>query len=81
MQITFDDGSVTKEHWDGQDRWKRFEYTGRQRVEWATVDALPLDVNYLNNSRMRAAGTRGLVRIAGRWGFWFQNVLSLLTGL
>ncbi|MFI5397331.1 MAG: M1 family metallopeptidase [Candidatus Binatia bacterium] len=81
VHITFDDGGVTKEHWDGQGRWKRFEYTGKQRVEWAVVDVLPLDVNVLNNSRMRAAGTRGIVRIAGRWGFWFQNLMYLLTGL
>jgi len=81
IQITFDDGSVTTEHWDGRERWRRFEYTGRQRVEWAVVEALPLDVNRLNNSRMRAAGTRGLVRLAGRWGFWFQNLMGLLTGL
>ena len=80
VHITFDDGSISTEHWDGKDRWKRFEYTGQQRVEWAVVQALPLDVNWLNNSRMRAAGTRGLVRIAGRWGFWFQNLLAVLTG-
>jgi len=81
MHITFDDGSVTNEHWDGRDRWKRFEYTGTQRVEWAVVDSPPLDVNWLNNSRMRAAGTRGVVRITGRWGFWFQNLMYFLTGL
>ena len=81
VHITFDDGSVSHEHWDGRDRWKRFEYTGPQRVEWAVIDTLPLDVNWINNSRMRAAGTRGLVRIAGRWGFWFQNLVYVLTGL
>ncbi len=81
VHITFDDGSVSSDHWDGHDRWKRFEYTGTQRVEWAVVDAPPLDVNWLNNSRMRDAGTRGIVRIAGRWGFWFQNVMYFLTGL
>jgi hypothetical protein len=81
IQITFDDGGVTKERWDGKERWKRFEYTGGQRVEWAVVDELPLDVNMLNNSRMRAAGTRGLVRLAGRWGFWFQNLMTFVTGL
>ncbi len=81
LHITFDDGGITNEHWDGQDRWKRFEYTGSQRVEWAVVDTPPLDVNWLNNSRMRDAGTRGIVRIAGRWGFWFQNLMYFLTGL
>src|SRR3990167_5634768 len=80
VEITFDDGSVSTEHWNGQERWKRFEYTGRERVEWAVVEALPLDVNVINNSRMRGAGTRGLVRVAGRWGFWFQNLMSMLTG-
>lgn len=81
VHITFDDGSTTGEHWDGRDRWKRFEYTGPQRVEWAVVDSPPLDVNWLNNSRMRAAGTRGIVRVAGHWGFWFQNLMYFLTGL
>jgi hypothetical protein len=81
VRITFDDGSTTSEHWDGRARWKRFEYTGAQRVEWAVVDSPPLDVNWLNNSRMRAAGTRGIVRVAGRWGLWFQNLMWFLTGL
>jgi hypothetical protein len=84
VQIRFDDGTAGAEHWDGRDRWKRFEYTGTQRVEWAVVDpegTMPLDANRLNNSRMREAGTRGIARIAGRWGFWFQNLIYLLTGL
>jgi hypothetical protein len=28
---------------------------------------------------MRDAGTRGLVRLGLRWGFWFQSLLHLLT--
>ncbi len=83
VQILFDDGTAASEHWDGHDRWKRFEYTGTQRVEWAIVDpnnTMSLDFNRLNNSRMREAGTRGIARIAGRWGFWFQNLVYLLTG-
>jgi hypothetical protein len=84
VQIVFDDGTVTNEHWDGRDRWRRFEYTGSQRVEWAVVDprrTMPLDFNLLNNSRMRDSGTRGIVRISSRWGFWLQNLLWVLTGL
>lgn len=83
VQISFDDGSLANERWDGNERWKRFESTGTQRVEWAIVDphvALPLDVNRLNNSRMRESGTRGIVRLASRWGFWFQNLLYFLSG-
>ncbi len=84
VQVGFEDGSKVEEHWDGQDRWKRFEYTARQRVDWAAVDpnfTMPLDFDRLNNSRMREAGTSGIVRLSTRWGFWFQNLMYLLTGL
>jgi hypothetical protein len=84
VQIVFDDGSSAQEHWDGQDRWRRFEYTGDQRVRWALVDphgTMSLDCNRLNNSRMREPATRGIGRIACRWGFWFQNLMYALTGL
>jgi hypothetical protein len=84
LQVRFDDGSVVHERWDGQDRWQRFEYTGHQRVDSAVVDpdhTTPLDANLLNNSRLRQAGAGGLARLAGRWGFWFQNLLWALTGL
>jgi hypothetical protein len=84
VEVGFDDGAKVHEHWDGRDRWKRFEYTGKQRVEWAAVDpnsTMPLDCNRLNNSRMREAGTSGIVRLSSRWGFWFQNLVYVLTGL
>jgi hypothetical protein len=84
VQVVFEDGTTAAEHWDGRDRWKRFEYTGAQRVEWAVVDpkaTMPLDIDRLNNSRMREGGTRGIVRLTARWGFWFQNLIYFLTGL
>jgi aminopeptidase N len=82
VAVVFDDGSETLERWDGEARWRRFEYTGTHGVAHAVVDPggkLPLDANPLNNSRMREPGTRGLVRLGLRWGFWFQNALHLLT--
>ncbi len=84
VQVRFDDGSAVHERWDGQDRWQRFEYTGEQRVDSAVVDpdrTTPLDADLLNNSRRRTPGTAGITRLAGRWGFWFQNLLWALTGL
>jgi hypothetical protein len=82
VQVVFDDGSEARERWDGQARWRRFDYRGTHAVAHAVVDPegkLPLDVNPLNDSRMRDPGTRGLVRLGLRWGFWFQNLLHLLT--
>lgn len=84
LLVVFDDGTTATAGWDGQDRWKRFEYSGPQRVEWAVVDPhrkLLLDVNFVNNSRTRAVATRGVVRVIGRWSFWFQNLLQLATGM
>jgi hypothetical protein len=84
IEIRFDDGTSSVEEWDGVARWKRYEYTGTQRVDWAIADPeeiLSLDVNRLNNSRMRRAGTRGIVRLSSRWAFWFQSLLQILTGM
>lgn len=84
VQIVFEDGSITAERWDGRERWRRFEFTGARRVEWAVIDpqlTQPLDVNRLNNSRMCDGGTRGIARLAGRWAVWFQNLVAAATGL
>jgi hypothetical protein len=84
VEISFEDRSVVRERWDGADAWQRYEYVGAQQVRWARVDPngkLVLDANQLNNSRMRESGTRGIVRFAARWGFWFQNFMLFLTGL
>jgi len=83
IAVGFDDGSETRQSWDGRDRWYRIEMTSRQRAEYAIVDPdgrLALDANRLNNSRMRSPGTRGIVRLAGRWGLWVQSALHLVTG-
>jgi hypothetical protein len=84
IEVQFDDGTTASEDWDGIARWKRLDYTGTQRVDWAVVDPqfnVTLDINRLNNSRMRQAGTRGIVRLTTRWGFWFQSLLHILLGL
>jgi hypothetical protein len=81
--VGFEDGSKTRDSWDGRDRWRRLEIVSHHRAEYAEVDParrLPLDANFLNNSRMRSGGTRGIIRVAGRWGLWLQNGLHLLTG-
>jgi hypothetical protein len=82
--VTFDDGSQTREVWNGLDRWYRIDITSTHAAAYAVVDPddkLPLDVNRLNNSRMRTPGTRGIVRLAGRWGLWLQGALLALSGI
>jgi hypothetical protein len=82
VAVTFEDGTQTREVWDGRDRWRRIELVSTQRADHAEVDPdqhLPLDVDLLNNTHMRAAATRGVIRLAGRAGLWLQQVLHLLT--
>jgi hypothetical protein len=82
VAVTFEDRSQTREVWDGRDRWRRLEIVSKQRADHAEVDPdhrLPLDVDLLNNTHMRAAATRGVIRLAGRAGLWLQHVLHLLT--
>ncbi len=82
--VTFDDGSETRESWDGLERWYRIDVTGTHQAVYAVVDPdgkLPLDANLLNNSRLRTPATRGIVRLAGSWGLWLQGALLALSGL
>jgi hypothetical protein len=83
ITVAFEDGSQTRESWDGLERWYRIDITSTQQPAYAIVDPdakLPLDVNRLNNSRMRVPGTRGIVRLAGRWGLWLPGALHALSG-
>lgn len=84
LLVVFEDGSEMRESWDGQDRWRRLDITGTVRADYAVVDPdrkLALDVNRLNDSRLRGFGAQGIVRLAGRWGLWMQGALHILTGL
>lgn len=82
--VAFDDGSEMREPWDGRERWYRLHMTSTQPAAYAVVDPegkLALDLNRLNNSRMREPGTRGIARLAGRWGLWLQGALHAISGL
>jgi hypothetical protein len=81
--VVFDDHSEMRQTWDGEARWHRIEVTSTEKASHAIVDPemkLPLDADRLNNSRLRSAGTRGVVRLAGRSGVWMQALLHALTG-
>ncbi|MDX2171309.1 MAG: M1 family metallopeptidase [Deltaproteobacteria bacterium] len=82
--VAYDDGSQTRETWDGQSRWYRIDAVSTRQASYAIVDPdhrLPLDADWLNNSRLRDPGTRGIWRLAARWGIWLQSALMGLSGL
>ena len=54
VELTFDDGTVLRRHWDGRNRWARWTFRGPHKLVSAEVDpdhVMVLDRNRLNNSR------------------------------
>lgn len=82
--VAYDDGSRTRETWDGESRWYRIDAVSTRQASYAVVDPdhkLPLDANWLNNSRLADPGSRDIWRLAARWGIWLQSALMGLSGL
>ena len=84
VRIRFDDGQIVDEHWDGQDRWKRFTYDRNSEVDSAEIDPahqLWLDRNFYNNSYLEDADKRATKKLSNIWGFASQFLAQLLSWL
>ena len=81
VRVTFADGRVANERWDGQARWTRFGYLTPSPVATVEVDprhVLVLDVNYSNNSWTREpAATAAAVKWTSKWMIWLQTTMEL----
>ncbi len=80
----FEDGSKQVEHWDGQDRWVEFTYTGKSKVKYAQVDPdriFLIDCDLSNNSYIAKADSAGTMRWSSRLLFWMQNLLQFASAL
>ena len=54
VEINFDNGEKVREHWDGQNRWAKFQYKKKAKIESAEIDPdhkVQIDRNDFNNSR------------------------------
>jgi Peptidase family M1 domain len=85
VRVTFEDGTVVDEAWDGKDTWKRYSYlrAGKKgRVREARVD--PAGVNQLdaapvNDARSRRATPHPPTALAGFYLYVSQLFTSLLA--
>jgi hypothetical protein len=82
IEVKFDNGEKVREQWDGQDRWIRFTYQKKAKIESVEFDpdhTIHLDRDNFNNSRTaepKAAATR---KLANYWNFvnqWFAQFLA-----
>jgi len=67
--IIFDNGQKVREHWDGRDRWVKFQYVKTAQVESAEIDPdhkISLDRNNFNNSKSTLPGA-ATGKLANYW--------------
>ncbi len=85
LVATFDNGEVVKEAWDGQDRWKRWEWTKKARLASVEINpgqAILLDLNRFNDSYVVKADSRATTKLGTYWmGItqWASQLLSWLV--
>jgi aminopeptidase N len=85
VDIKFDDGSTAVEHWDGQDRWVRYQYDRKAKIQSAQIDAhnqITLDRHPFNNSFTEESDPRAAHKLRTIWVFaseWLSQLLAWLT--
>jgi hypothetical protein len=68
--------------WKDHKKWKKIVFYDSSPIEYAAIDPeykLPLDYNYLNNSKMRSPDKSFIKRLSLKFGFFFQNVMGALV--
>ncbi|MBI2835655.1 MAG: M1 family peptidase [Acidobacteria bacterium] len=79
LLVAFGNGEKIRQRWDGRDRWKKYDYDGPARAEYAVVDpdrVLVVDVNFTNNSRTLAPTSREASRKwMLKWLTWVQDLM------
>jgi len=83
-EIKFDNGETVREKWDGQDRWKRYEYRKKAKVLSVEIDPdhqVMMDRNFLNNSIATEPQRGATQKIEAYWLFCTQFVGQMLSWL
>jgi len=84
LEVKFDNGESLRENWDGQDRWHRFSWVKKARLESAEIDpdhAILLDHDRYNNSWLREPDTHAAGKLAGYWMLLVQWLAMKLAWL
>jgi hypothetical protein len=79
--IRFTDEEEILEKWDGKERFKDYEYTGKREIEWVKIDPefrIRMDVNYINNSMTTERKRAPLHRLANKMLSFVQFCLSFM---
>jgi hypothetical protein len=82
VEIKFDNGSKVRERWDGQNRWVRYTYQKKAKIESVEVDPdhkIHFDRNVFNNSRTAEENGAPARKLANYWTFIGQFFAQFLA--
>ncbi len=82
IEIQFQDGRSLREAWDGQYRWKKFEYSYPFKITQVVVDPdfiYVSDIDRTNNSMTLRPNKQAPLRWASKWLLWLQHALEFMT--
>jgi aminopeptidase N len=82
VEVKFDNGDKVREHWDGQDRWVRYEYHKKAKLESVEVDPdhkIEFDRNNFNNSRTAERHGAPARKLIHYWEFLSQLFSQFLA--
>ena len=85
LEVKFDNGETVREQWDGQDRWHRYTWQKKAKLVSSEIDpenAIWLDRDFFNNSRLAEGDSHATGKIAGYWMVltqWFSQLLAWLV--
>jgi hypothetical protein len=82
VEIIFEDGTRQREHWDGVDRWIRYDYTRNTKIRSAEIDpdhTVLLDKNLFNNSYTVDPHRLATRKLTNLWVSFAQLLSQLVT--
>ncbi len=78
MKMTLENGETVREQWDGRERWIRYEYTKKSKVQSVEIDPghkILLDTSFADNSYVAKTQWLPLAKWSSDLLFWLQMVL------
>ncbi|WP_264791726.1 M1 family metallopeptidase [Aureispira anguillae] len=84
VKITFDNGEIRLEKWDGKARSHDFTYRGKRKILSVEIDPslkIPLDKNLINNSHTVEQKSSGITRYFTSFVTWMQAAMITASTL
>lgn len=79
--VSFQDGTMRSQRWDGQERYHEFVFESPSRIEWAAIDtgySYLLDEDFSNNSLKISPETSKNLALTGTISFLIQLFMMLV---